>query len=529
MAKQRRTEKPAPRNAAVVLRADKPSPGSECQCITFHAGNEQLAFRLENTAEIIRVPPLAQMPLGPASVLGLANLRGTVLPVVSLRRLLGFDDAALDDATRIIVMSGPTPVGFAVDRIDGLVAVSFDAIESGGAGSGSIDPTAIEGVIKGAEGSDSIKLLAPKPLLQRDFSTLTRPRAQPTPDAIATNTLPTPAVTPQADLQSFVTFDLGGQEYAVSLQGVREIIQLPAHVSEVARAETAVLGVVTLRDRLLPIVSLRALLGMADAAACEGRKVVVLSVGETLVGVVADRTREILRVEATAVDPAPALLTRGAGDAQITSICRLDGGKRLVGVLSPDRLFRSDLVKRIMADHAPSIQGEAEEKHEMASAEEQFIVFRLGAQEYGVAIAAVDEIARMPGHLTKLPKAPAFVDGIINLRGAVVPVIDLRRRFGVASQARADGQRILVLPFAGGKTGFLVDEVSQVIKISPTDIHAAPELSAEQMRLIGRVANLGGQGRMILIVDPAQLLDQVEADVLEQFDRGLPDKVLLPT
>jgi purine-binding chemotaxis protein CheW len=296
-----------------------------------------------------------------------------------------------------------------------------------------------------------------------------------------------------------------------------------------ARAETAVRGVVTLRERLLPIVSLRALLGMAEDARADGRKVVVLSVGEALVGVVADRTREIVRVEAAAVDPAPALLTRGAGEAEITSICRLDGGKRLVAVLSPDHLFRSDLMKRIMADHGPSLQARTEEKHEMASLEEQFVVFQLGVQEYGMAITAVDEIARLPYHLTKLPKAPAFVEGIINLRGSVVPVVDLRRRFGVTAQSRSDRERVLVLSFAGSKTAFLVDDVTQVVKIAVDEIQSAPELSAEQMRLIGRVANLDGQGRLILIVDPAHLLDQVEAEVLEQFTRALPDEAMPST
>lgn len=527
MAKQRRAGKPAPGDIAPGLRPEPSSPEDERQFVTFHVGGEPLAFPLDDTAEIIRVPPLAQMPLGPASVLGLANLRGTVLPVVSLRRLLGFDDTASHDATRIIVMNGEAPVGFAVDRIDGLSTVFAGAIEGGNTGSGTIDPALVEGVIKGTEGEDSIKLLAPKPLLEREFSNLTRPRAPAT--IAATGALAAPTAAARAELLSFVTFDLGEQEYAVPLQSVREIIALPAHVSVVARAESAVLGVVTLRDRLLPIVSLRTLLGMADAAAGEGYKVVVLSVGETLVGVVADRTREILHVEASAVDPAPALLTRGAGEAEISWICRIGGGKRLVAVLSPERLFRSELMKRMVADHALSINAGVKEKHEMASVEEQFVVFRLGTQEYGMTIAAVDEIARMPGHLTKLPKAPAFVDGIINLRGSVVPVVDLRRRFGVSSQSRSDGQRILVLSFAGGKTGFLVDDVSQVIKIAPNDIHAAPELSAEQMRLIGRVVNLDGQGRMILIVDPAQLLDQVEADVLEQFGRGVPDKALSPT
>ena len=154
MAKQRRAGKPAPADTASEPRPDDSSPGDECQFITFHVGGELLAFRLEQTAEIIRVPCLAQMPLGPASVLGLANLRGTVLPVVSVRRLLGFDNTPTDEATRIIVMSGTAPLGFAVDRIDGLSTVSARSIEGGDTGSGSIDPAVIEGVIKGAEGFD---------------------------------------------------------------------------------------------------------------------------------------------------------------------------------------------------------------------------------------------------------------------------------------------------------------------------------------------------------------------------------------
>ena len=78
-------------------------------------------------------------------------------------------------------------------------------------------------------------------------------------------------------------------------------------------------------------------------------------------------------------------------------------------------------------------------------ADEQFIVFRLGDQEYGLPIAAVDEIARPPEHITRLPKAPAFIDGVMNLRGTVVPIVDLRRRFELASTEPAGSRRILVV------------------------------------------------------------------------------------
>jgi purine-binding chemotaxis protein CheW len=105
----------------------------------------------------------------------------------------------------------------------------------------------------------------------------------------------------------------------------------------------------------------------------------------------------------------------------------------------------------------------------------------------------------------------------------VVPVVDLRRRFEVTSQEPVSTQRILVLAVGGGKTGFMVDSVSEVMKVPAQAIRPAPEVSPEQMRLIGRVANLDAQGRMILLIDPAQLLDQVEADTLAKFDRVDPE------
>ena len=93
------------------------------------------------------------------------------------------------------------------------------------------------------------------------------------------------ATTPAQALVSLLSFVLGQQEYALPLDRVREIIPLPDHISEMPRPETAVLGVMTLRDRLLPIVSLRALLGLPVAGERQQRgKVVVVSLGDGVVG-----------------------------------------------------------------------------------------------------------------------------------------------------------------------------------------------------------------------------------------------------
>jgi purine-binding chemotaxis protein CheW len=117
----------------------------------------------------------------------------------------------------------------------------------------------------------------------------------------------------------------------------------------------------------------------------------------------------------------------------------------------------------------------------------------------------------------------------MNLRGVVMPIVDLRRRFDIASTGPVGSQRILVLALDGGKTGFMVDGVSEVMKIPEGAIRAAPELSTDQMRLVGRVANLDAQDRMILLVDPAQLLDRIEADVLAKFDRSVSERESSPS
>jgi purine-binding chemotaxis protein CheW len=135
-------------------------------------------------------------------------------------------------------------------------------------------------------------------------------------------------------------------------------------------------------------------------------------------------------------------------------------------------------------------------------------------------VVAVDEIARPPDHITPLPKAPGFIDGVMNLRGDVVPIVDLRRRFQLAEREPGSAQRVLVLAIGGGKTAFLVDAVTEVMKVATGAIAPAPQLSTEQMRLIGRVVNLEAEGRMILLIDAAQLLDRVEADILAKFDRS---------
>jgi purine-binding chemotaxis protein CheW len=194
----------------------------------------------------------------------------------------------------------------------------------------------------------------------------------------------------------------------------------------------------------------------------------------------------------------------------------------LVSVLSAERLFNVDDLRGLQdgspADADP-IESAALQSTENVTAvmddEEQLVVFRVMDEEYAVPIESVQEIVRVPDELIHIPNTPHFVEGVVNLRGAVLPVLDQRRRFGLPAAERNDGQRIVVFSVKGVRTGFIVDSVSQVMRVPAHFIGPAPELSEEQRRLIRRVVNLTEQKRMILMLEVDQLLDMGELGALE--------------
>jgi purine-binding chemotaxis protein CheW len=136
--------------------------------------------------------------------------------------------------------------------------------------------------------------------------------------------------------------------------------------------------------------------------------------------------------------------------------------------------------------------------------ENQIVVFELDKEQYGVNIAGVEAISKMQS-ITKMPHAPAFVEGITNLRGKVLPVIDLRRRFNLPSQPAGKESRIVVIPMAGAEVGIMVDGVSEVFTIQDTDIEPTPCLATTvDSDFITGIAKLNG--RLVILLDYFQYM-----------------------
>ena len=148
-----------------------------------------------------------------------------------------------------------------------------------------------------------------------------------------------------------------------------------------------------------------------------------------------------------------------------------------------------------------------------ATARRELIAFRIGPQEFCVDIMAVREI-RGWTPTTPLPHAPSFIRGVVNLRGAVLPVVDLRTRLELPRVERDERQRIVVLIVGGVRTGFVVDSVAEVARVAAGQLEPAPQLSAQQAEVVTRVANLPQQQRMLLVLEPQQLLGAEQVALL---------------
>jgi len=490
------------------------------QFVIFMTEGEVFAVDMAPVQEIIRVPEVVRVPMAPRSLQGLSNLRGKVLPIISLRHIFGFGEKEYDDATRAIVIDQGQALGFVVDRVISVVGIESKLIEDVSSLSGTVDTELLSGLLKNVSGHDMVMVLDFAKLISKEFKEISAlSKSQASRSLLGGSNGEEEDDTALTDELQLVSFEVADQEYAVAIEEVQEIVQVPEKVIHVPHSESHVLGLMTLRNRLLPLVSLRAMFGLPRHTADEHSRIVVISVGSASVGVVMDTVNEVLRVPKSAVDEMSGLLKRDGDLSDITQICRLEKGKRLVSIISAENMFKHAAVKDALnkAEHMDKQhnQNAQDLDDENNDDEEQVVVFRLNKEEFGVPIASVQEIVRVPEELTQVPKAPAFVEGVINLRGSVLPVIDQRLRLGMDSTERNDRQRIMVYLFDNVRMGFIVDSVTEVLKISKSAIEESPQLSDEQHALIGRVANMEKNKRMIQLIDPSRLIDRQDVAGLD--------------
>ena len=144
---------------------------------------------------------------------------------------------------------------------------------------------------------------------------------------------------------------------------------------------------------------------------------------------------------------------------------------------------------------------------------QEFLTFRLGEEEYGIEILKVQEI-RGYDTVTSIANAPAFIKGVINLRGTIVPIVDLRIKFNFSNVEYNEFTVVIILNIAGRVVGIVVDRVSDVVQLSPEQIKPAPDFaSALDTRYILALGTL--DQRMLILMDIEKLITSADMGLVE--------------
>ena len=150
---------------------------------------------------------------------------------------------------------------------------------------------------------------------------------------------------------------------------------------------------------------------------------------------------------------------------------------------------------------------------------EQLVVMGLANESYGVDIGAVNTIIRME-EVTKIPRAPDFVEGVINLRGSIIPVIDLRKRFGLSVGETTKATRIVVVEAAGQMIGMIVDAVVETLRLSSDAIEppssVVVSVDSQYVRGVGKQDH-----RLVILLDLDKILTASEVESLEKVDKSV--------
>ncbi len=433
--------------------------------VTFRIAKEEFAFPMEHVREILRVTTPNQVPDVPDYVLGVLMVRGQILPVIDLRRLLQQRSLAEEFADQ------GRPLREEYERWIESTEQSF-----AGDSQSKVDKSIAEQLRKWLSETNSSS--------QTLMESLAKARGL------------NERVVKQLQVRS--KHEEGGDR-----DGART-----------AGADALAAGRETLA-------ALRKFEEQIAKNIQEDQRIIVVDADGIVLGLVVDRVHEVLNVPKRLVEPPPAIT--GSGGMELSGIAKLNNGSRLIMLLDVAHLTKDEKLRTVQNNSGVAAMeqkktatrdsaGGSQERSEV-----QLVTFMLGDEEYGVPISQIQEIDRL-AKITKVPNAASFIEGITNLRGEVIPVLDTRKRFDLALKAPDDRTRIIIVDLGGVKTGLIVDSVRQVLNLAKKDIAAPPEAIASGVgkQFISGIGKVDAGKRMIVLLDVEKILSNQERAQLSE-------------
>ncbi|MBU3188925.1 chemotaxis protein CheW [Clostridium bowmanii] len=466
------------------------------EVIVFKVEEEEFALNISNIKEIIRIPELIKIPNVPMYITGLCSLRGDLLPVIDCRKLFGIPHKEFDDSSRIIVtdMHG-NKVGLLCDKVTEVITVEGSTIKEPPSSIKGIDGGVINSILILNNGKRVVMLVDAEKITKAcDLKEMTNDGHTPLESLKVLQTK-------EDEEDQIIIFNIGIGEYGVSINHVKEIIRLP-DIMKVPNTPSFIEGMFSIRNKLLAVVNLGKLLGMDCNQPEECSRVVIINNGSFSFGVIVDKVSHVMVVAKKLFKKSSDI----ASSSYVKGIYNLNKGKRLIMMLEPLKLISSEEVKGIsQVDHMETVNDKSLHVAEEDNDFEHIVVFKLGAEEYGIEINNVQGINRI-SEISHLPGAPVFITGMVNLRGDIIPILNLRKLFDIQDLGIFGASKFLVVEFKNNKVGIIIDSTSEVLRFSKSYLEGAKGVFDKNDSYIDKIAKLDDGKRIVLILNLKEVL-----------------------
>jgi len=490
-------EKESQDNIASKVQQEKETIVAEdkMEVIVFKVDEEEFALKICNIKEIIRIPKLIKIPNAPRYITGLCSLRGELLPVIDSRKLFGMPHKEFGDSSRIIVTDiHGNKVGLLCEKVSQVITVEESAIKE--------PPGSIRGIGGGIINSILILSNANRVAMLLDAEKITKASdIQDVTKAGHTSAVSLKGLETKEDEEDqIIIFNIGIGEYGLSINYVKEIIRLP-DITRVPNKPSYIEGMFHIRNQLLAVVNLRKLLGMDCKQLDESSRVVIISNGSFSFGVIVDKVSHVMVVAKKLFKESSDIASR-----YVKGIYNLNKGKRLIMMLEPLKLISSEESKGISGvDCKEAVNDKSLYVGNEDNNFQHLVVFKLGQEEYGIEINNVQGINRM-SEITHFPGAPIFITGMVNLRGDIIPILNLRTLFNIQDSGILEASKFLVVEFKNNRVGIIIDSTSEVLRFSKRYVEKATGVFDRKDSYINKIAKLNDGKRIVLILNLKSLL-----------------------
>ncbi len=433
---------------------------------SFYLGDLEFAMALEHLQEVVEAPPkLYPMPLSPSYLLGIFNLRGSIIPVVNLKKLLQMNDAEYSCEQKIAIIDYQgANIGFAFDATGEVLrpkAEEFSEFH--------YKPAAESKVIKGA-----LRLQGGQKLLQ-----VLDPEAMVSVENI-------PALSQNGGLQRMrnyltrrkvnekkaISFTIEEARFAFEITGIHEIVQVP-EIQHSLFESAHCFGMINIRAQSIPVIDLASILKLKSAEnektikLSEDHRIVILRLQKEAFGFLVDSVNSIDIFRPEEVLPIP-LLAKERMDLFVGQIS-LAGGQEVM-LLNHEKILSDEEILEITHGHAKLYQSDQTSlsKHSNTSlkGKEVYFVFHLG-EVYAFPIKVVQEVLEYRQDFIEAPGTPELVRGLLNIRGQMYSIFDGRKIYGIHKELKAseEERKIILFNRNGNRFGLIVDSIDSIVTV----------------------------------------------------------------